>query len=107
MSPSPTLSALALTTDGFASTTYARNPVASHQMPEALGEFRGPWIESPAEDLFLIVDTEKPGEWLVRYRRNRAAGGAGDDPDRAERPTALVPLLPRRDAVVVERGPPY
>jgi len=62
---SPTVSALALTTDGFASTTYVDSPAGSYRKPDGLGEFRGPWIESPAEGLFLIVDTEKPGEWLV------------------------------------------
>jgi hypothetical protein len=60
-----TMSALALTTDGFASATYVASPVADDQTFRQAGEVYGPRIENPAEDLFLIVDTERPGEWLV------------------------------------------
>jgi hypothetical protein len=59
-------SALALTTDGFASTTYVANPLAPHPRPDELSEFTGPRIESPTRDLFLVSDTEAPDEWLVR-----------------------------------------
>ncbi|GAA2142740.1 hypothetical protein GCM10009844_14230 [Nocardioides koreensis] len=62
----PTGSALALTTDGFSSTTYVTNPIDPHPKPGELSEYTGPRIESPTRDLFLIIDTEKPDEWLVR-----------------------------------------
>lgn len=63
---SSTVSALALTTDGFASTTYVSNPIVPHPKPNELSEYAGPRIESPTQDTFLIIDTEKPNEWLVR-----------------------------------------
>src|SRR5215212_3912864 len=54
----PRFTAMALTTDGYATTTYTRSPVA----PE-LGSVT---IESPAESLFLFYDTANGREWLVR-----------------------------------------
>ncbi|MGH3333724.1 MAG: hypothetical protein ACRDPJ_20710 [Nocardioidaceae bacterium] len=60
-----TRSALALTTDGFADTTYVAAPRLSMQEHLVVGEPHGPRIESPTEDQFLLVDTEKPVEWLV------------------------------------------
>jgi hypothetical protein len=58
-------SALALTTDGFASTTYVDAPALGLLEHPLAGDPRGPRIESPAKDLFLITDTMRPGEWLV------------------------------------------
>lgn len=60
-----TRSAAALTTDGFFSTSYVSIPGLSAQAHPLVGEPRGPRIESPAEDLFVVVDTDRPAEWLV------------------------------------------
>lgn len=57
--------AAALTTDGFTNTVYVSIPGLSVQELSVAGEPQGPRIESPAEDLFLVVDTERPAEWLV------------------------------------------
>lgn len=61
-----TRSALALTTDGFASTTYVNAPALTVQEHFIAGVPHGPRIESLTDDLFLIVDVQTPREWLVR-----------------------------------------
>jgi len=77
-----TRSALALTTDGFASTTYVPGAALGVQAP-----LFGPRIESLTEDLFLIVDVYTPREWLVR------TDGTVQRLDRAR--TRLAPDDPR------------
>jgi hypothetical protein len=52
----PEFSALAITTDGYASTTYRRPPFPG-------GIY---YVHSPAPDVLLLVDDANGGEWLVR-----------------------------------------
>lgn len=63
--PAYTVSALALTTDGFGSATYVRAPDSADSKAQ-IGVRTPARIESLADDLFLVVDTDTPGEWLVR-----------------------------------------
>ncbi len=95
-----TRSALALTTNGYEDITYLASPVPRSRVLAVVGELRGPRVESPTDDTFLVVDTQRPGEWLVRtdgsvQRVDRVAARlAPDDPRRwyrcfpAHRPAA-------------------
>jgi hypothetical protein len=83
-----TKSAFALTTDGFVSrTTYVDAPAFGVQEHPLAEEPRGPRIESPAKDLFLITDTMRPGEWLV------GTDGTVQQVERVQ--TRLAPTDPR------------
>jgi hypothetical protein len=82
-----TRSAMALTTDGYEDTAYLASPVPRSRVLAVEGELRGPRIESPTDDTFLVVDTQRPGEWLV---------GADGSVQRVDRVTArLAPADPR------------
>jgi len=59
----PSFTALAITTDGYATTTYRRAPFDSGLEH----------VESPAPGLLLIVDSANGYEWLVRHDGSIAA----------------------------------
>jgi hypothetical protein len=51
----PTFTGMAITTDGYASATYARHPFSSVLTA----------VHSPRDDLFLVADNSNGREWLV------------------------------------------
>ena len=84
----PGFTGLALTTDGYATSTYLGSPFKPRREPE---------VASPAPDLFLLHDSSNGGAFLDRHRRAVRRVTSVDTPIEPTRPAAVVPVPLRGD----------